>query len=677
MAPKFLSLIDSHGSRSRMTCTYRCGNACDHPEPNTSGNEHIGDILQQAVARRALLKAGAAGGAAVLLAGVPEIAAAAQPVRTGPGGRGGVGDLSFRSVAPNNADRVTVPNGYRSDVVVRWGDPVVKGAPRFDVRRQTARAQAQQLGYNCDYLTVLPGRGDRRGVMVLNHEYTNEELMFPEGVYTPEEIIAIALQAHGLSVVEVERGRRRGSWEMSPISKARLNRRVTMTTPFKVTGPAAADPRLRTAADRSGKLVLGTLNNCAGGETPWGTTLHGEENINFYFDKSGDLDPRYATSYARYGFNGVDTRGWGAVDQRFDMSQEPHEPFRFGWIVELDPYDPHSTPKKRTMLGRLKHEGANIVVTPDGRVAAYTGDDERGEYIYKFVSRDKMERGRSRRARSHNRTLLDHGTLYVAKFNGDGTDDGVYDGAGEWIALTSDKQSFVDGMTVSDVLIDTRLAGDKVGATRMDRPEDIEPNPVNGRIYCALTNNSDRGKKFPVDEANPLGSSMVRESLDAPLTRASGNRNGYVLELTERRGDQSATRFKWQLFLVCGDPDAPETYFGGFPKEDISAISCPDNVTFDAKGNLWIATDGNALGSNDGFFAVPVAGRERGHVRQFLTVPVGAETCGPFISRDQQTVFISVQHPGEADGATFESPASTWPHTDDFPRPSVVCVYEG
>jgi len=327
------------------------------------------------------------------------------------------------------------------------------------------------------------------------------------------------------------------------------------------------------------------------------------------------------------------------------------------------------------MLGRLKHEGANIAVDRSGRVAAYMGDDERGDYLYKFVSRDTMDPRKTRKARRHNMTLLDHGTLYVARLNGDGSADGTYDGTGRWIKLASDTESFVPGMTVAEVLIDTRLAADKVGPTRMDRPEDVEPNPVNGKIYAALTNNSQRGSTFPVDEANPLAASLVREALGAPLTEDTGNRNGYVLELTEEDDRPTARDFRWKLFLVCGDPEAPETYFAGFPKDRVSPISCPDNVAFDTEGNLWVATDGNALGSNDGLFRVPVRGPRRGHVQQFLTVPVGAETCGPLITQDGRSVFVSVQHPGEVDGATFENPASTWPHTHEFPRPSVVVPY--
>jgi len=271
-------------------------------------------------------------------------------------------------------------------------------------------------------------------------------------------------------------------------------------------------------------------------------------------------------------------------------------------------------------------------------------------------------------------TLLSKGTLYVAAFTGDGTEDGQYDGTGRWIPLCSDTKSFVEGMSVADILIFTRLASDKVGATKMDRPEEVEPNPVNGKVYAALTNNSNRGKAgMEANEANPITQSMVRSALGAPLTSASGNRNGYVLELTPGSSDHATTTFTWDLMLVCGDPAAAETYFGGYDKAGVSPISCPDNVAFDTTGNLWISTDGNVLGSNDGIFRVPTKGPERGRVQQFVTMPRGAEACGPVITDQNRSLFFAVQHPGEIDGATFENQASTWPHTDDFPRPS-VCV---
>ncbi|CAN5288978.1 PhoX family phosphatase [soil metagenome] len=663
-----------HGFRSNMTCLYRCGNACDHPEPNTSGNESMRQLVESTIARRSVLRTGAFGASALVVGRVmePGAAAAADESTT----MVSVSRSDFFPVQPNRRDSVTVPKGFGHHVVISWGDKVLADAPTFDVQNQTPEAAARQFGYNNDYVGVLP-LTTTRALLVTNHEYTDENLMFPTGRYDEDTIRRIAMASHGMSVVEIRRdSKRSGAWRRVSVKRARYNRRVTVSTKMKLTGPAAGDPRLRTSADPTGTIVRGTLNNCAGGMTPWGTVLSGEENFNQYFEASGALDARYAASYARYGITGVGGRGWDQVDRRFDMSLEPHEPFRFGWIVEIDPYRPDSTPRKRTMLGRMKHEGANIAVADNGRVVAYMGDDERGDYIYKFVSRDRMDRSSTVSARRHNATLLDHGTLFVARFSGDGPYDNEYDGTGRWLKLTSDTESFVAGMSVADVLIETRLAADKVGPTRMDRPEDIETNPVNGKVYCALTNNSQRGTTFPADEANPLTTSMVRASFGAPLTPASGNRNGYVLELTEDDNRPTARDFAWNLMLVCGDPAAPETYFAGYPKEKVSPISCPDNVAFDPEGNLWVATDGNVLGSNDGLFRVPVRGAERGHVQQFLTVPIGAETCGPLISEDGRSVWAAVQHPGEIDGATFENQVSTWPHTHSFPRPSVIVSYK-
>jgi secreted PhoX family phosphatase len=339
-------------------------------------------------------------------------------------------------------------------------------------------------------------------------------------------------------------------------------------------------------------------------------------------------------------------------------------------VVEIDPNDPNSTPIKHTALGRFKHEAATVKITEDGRVAVYSGDDERFDYIYKYVSNGKYKKGQSALARRHNSALLDDGTLYVAKFTGDSPAseidgsgklpaDGEFDGTGEWIPLAGGNKSFVDGFTAEEVYVFTRLAADKAGATKMDRPEDIEPNPVNGRIYAALTNNADRGAagKAAADEANPR----------------NNNKNGHILEWQEDDGDSAATKFSWRLLLVCGDPAAADTYFGGFPKDQVSPISCPDNVAFDSRGNLWIATDGNALGANDGLFSVPVEGPERGHVKQFLTVPVGAETCGPVVT--DNLVLVAVQHPGE-NAASSASPTSHWPDGGSSqPRPAIVSVW--
>ncbi|WP_446041463.1 PhoX family protein [Streptomyces sp. SID1121] len=680
---KFLPLISSSshpGGRSALTCKYRCGDACFHEVPNKTDNEYLGDVIAGALSRRSLVRAAgivtvAAATGTALAVGTGDTPASAAAATGGHGhgdsGHGNTPDgargLRFTPVAPNLADQVTVPAGYSQHVVIRWGEPILRGAPAFDPDKQTAKAQAGQFGYNNDFLSLLPLKGERgRQVLVANHEYTDEILMFKgyNAAAPTREQVEIAWAAHGLSVVVVEEDR--GSGKLTAVTRHQLNRRLTATSEFRLTGPAAGGELLRTSADRTGTKVLGTLNNCAGGTTPWGTTLHGEENFNQYFANAS------STTDLRYGIGtGATERKWELFDKRFDVKQEPNEVHRFGWVVELDPYDPESTPRKRTALGRFKHEAAQPRLTADGRPVVYMGDDERFDYFYKFVSSKRMRKGGSRADHAYNLTLLDEGTLYVAKLTGDspagefdGTGklpaDGEFDGSGVWIPLATGDVSHVPGMTAEEVYVFTRLAGDKVGATKMDRPEDVEPSPRTGRVYIALTNNTDRGKagKAGADEANPR----------------NANKHGQILELAENWDDPAGDGFAWRLFLVAGDPKDPATYFAGFPKEKVSPISCPDNVAFDPHGNLWISTDGNALGTHDGLFGVATQGERRGELKQFLTMPNGAETCGPIIQ--DRRVLVAVQHPGELDGASVEKPASAWP---DGPgrivRPSVVAVW--
>ncbi len=673
-----------------MTCLYRCGNACDHPVPNESGNPHLSDVVNVEMSRRGVVRAGAVG--ALVLGFGGTAAAAASPAAAAPAtpvadamlqtmGRKRAGALTFKAIPPNRLDNLVVPNGYDSAVVMRWGDPVLPGAPHLDVHNQTAHRQSQQFGYNCDFVGVLPlGRGGRKALLVVNHEYTNEELMFPGfaglDAMTVEQI-EVAIAAHGLSVVEIERVGQSGQWR--PVTSGPLthNRRITaLATKFDFTGPATGSAWLKTAADPKGRTAIGTLNNCAGGVTPWGTVLSGEENFNQYFVGGDGVPEDLKPKLARYGISTTarypsDSRKWDRAQERFDLARHPNEAHRFGWIVEVDPFDPQARPRKHTALGRFKHEGANVIVARSGKVVAYMGDDERFDYLYKFVSDKKFLPGDSAVARRHNLTLLESGTLYVAQLTGDSPaaeidgsgklpSDGAFDGTGKWIKLVSGTTSYVPGMTAADVLTFTRLAGDAVGATKMDRPEDVEPSLVTGKIYAAMTNNTNRaiGTNPGVDEANPR----------------PANKHGQIFELVESRGDHTAETFTWSLPILCGDPADPSTYFAGYDKSAVSPISCPDNVAFDSVGNLWISTDGNALGSNDGLFATAIEGSERGHLKQFLTVPYGAETCGPFITGDDRSVFVAVQHPGEISGASLEKPASTWPD-GDFAKPSVAVAW--
>ena len=617
---------------------------------NRSANDTLTSIIERRLSRRTAIKGALASASALVLgAGGLRPGSARSQSPTG---------LAFRAITPSTEDRVIVADGYTYHVVARWGDPIVEGAPAFDLDAQSAERQARQFGFNCDHLGwfSLPDHrasNPDRGLLVVNHEYTDPLMMFPgyvEGRPTRAQV-DIELAAHGMSVMEVERDAG-GRYRVNLAS--RFNRRITGETPMQVTGPAAGHAWLRTAADPTGTRVAGMLNNCGGGRTPWGTVLTCEENFNQYFANARAVaDAEKARVHARYGLPaGPSDRRWEAFHERFDLAGEPNEPFRFGWVVEIDPYDPNSVPRKRTALGRMKHEAATCAVSPSGRIVVYTGDDERFDYLYKFVS----ARPWNPADRASNDGLLDEGTLYVAKFDDDGT--------GEWLPLVYGRGPLTEANgfgSQGDVLVKTRLAADAVGATKMDRPEDVETNPVTGKVYCVMTNNTQRGAqgKPGVDRANPR----------------ANNQHGHVIELTEQGNDPAATTFRWEIFLVCGEPSDPSTYFAGFDKRRVSPISSPDNIAFDRRGNLWIATDGQTnpkgLAANDAIHAVPVEGPSRGHLRQFLSGVPGGEVASLAFNADDTALFASIQHPGE--GSTLDRPTSRWPDGGTA-RPAVIAV---
>ncbi len=667
------------GKRSPVTCQLKCGNACAMGVCNQSDNEYFKDIVGAALSRRSVLLGAGAGALALTFATFD------SPFGGTPAAHAAAPGLTFTPIAPVDAtvDAFVVPSGYQWAPIIRWGDPILPGAPEFDINNQTPESQALQYGYNNDYLDIieLQGRGGRHGLLITNHEYTNPGIMFPPAANEDERLqqLRITMAAHGMAVVELEREKKGRPWTY--LRSSDYNRRVTASTPFRITGPAAGHDLLKTQDDPTGTTALGTFGNCAGGTTPWGTVLSGEENFNNYFRSPGTTPGQ-----KRYGLStSASTYGWEALEPRFDAVANPgyvNEPNRFGYIVEIDPLDPTSTPVKHTAMGRMKHEGANVTIAPDGRVVAYMGDDERFDYLYKFVSHKSFRKGNSEKARAHNKTILETGDLFVAKFSGNspaaeitGTGalpaDGAFDGSGQWIPLTLNGDSAVPGFTVEEVLVHTRLAADAVGATKMDRPEDVEPHPTSGKVYVACTNNTQRGTlgKAGVDEVNPK----------------TVNRDGHVIEITEARNDATATTFGWSILLVCGDPAVSSSaYFAGFPVDQVSPISCPDNVAFDKAGNLWISTDGQpgTIGYNDGLFRVGLEGANRGRVDQFLAVPREAETCGPIIHDDERMVYVAVQHPGE-DGS-FADPHSYFPDYTAAngaglvaaPRPSVVQVWQ-
>jgi len=551
-----------------------------------------------------------------------------------------------------------VPPGYVAQVIAPWGDPV--GLPgRMPAFRpdasNSAEDQALQLGMHHDGLAYFAIDGaSTHGVIALNHEYTDDGLLHPDGFepMTPEKVLK-SQNAHGLSVYEVRFDGRQ--WAM--VRPSRHARRITLGTSFALRGPAAGHRLMRTAADPEGRTVLGTLNNCAASATPWGTYLSGEENFMFYFGGGADIDPHHR----RWGLRERGFFGWESHDARFDAGRTPHEPNRFGWIVEVDPLDPHSTPVKRTALGRAAHEGAWVALTRDQRAVVYSGEDARFEYLYKFVSRDRMQPGGARA----NRELLDHGTLYVARFDADGR--------GVWLPLVHGQGPLTAANGFADqgeVLIKTRQASDLLGATKMDRPEWLAIDQTSRWVYCTLTNNSRRGAAgYPgVDAANPR----------------ADNRMGHIIRWQED-GDHDGRTFVWNHLLLAGDPANERPEARGNLRGDLFA--CPDGLAFGPGGLLWIQTDVHASQMHQGEFArignnqMLACDPATGEIRRFLTGPVNSEITGISFTPDGRHLFISVQHPGETPSDRSD-PAwpdrySRWPdqRPGGRPRSANVVIY--
>jgi secreted PhoX family phosphatase len=635
---------------------------------NPSLNATLGDVVAQRLSRRDVMR----GALAVSVAG----SAMASLLRSGAAvaapHTGGAFDFAELTVVDDA--RHHVADGYDADVLIRWGDAVLPDAPAFAPATQGPEAQAKQFGYNNDFIGFVPLDADGdRALLVINHEYTNEELMFaglpPRGRGTgssadgdpvfpsiTERHVAIEMMAHGGSVIEI--ARKDGKWAVA--ADSRYARRITAETEMAISGPARGHALMRTTADPEGVSVRGMLNNCAGGMTPWGTWLTCEENTNYYFWNKPALEAHPQRSgLKRYGVPN-EWYQWGRFHGRFDIGREPNEPHRFGWVVEIDPMDPASVPVKRTAMGRFKHEGAGSIVNGDGRYVVYQGDDERFDYLYRFVTDGKVDTA----DRQKNKDLLDHGVLSVARFDADGT--------GQWLPLVHGQSGLTPALGFADqgeVLIFARLAADILGATKMDRPEDVEVNPATGKVYAMLTNNTKR-KADTVDAANPRGPNVF----------------GHIIEITPDGGDHAATGFSWEILVKCGDPAIaplgaafnPATTRNGW-------FAMPDNCVFDAEGRLWVATDGNSgvkTGRADGLWGIETEGSGRGTSKCFFQVPRGAELCGPCFTPDMETMFLAIQHPGEAPegsgeaAASFESPSTRWPDFADGmpPRPSIVAV---
>ena len=634
----------------------------DGPGHNPTDNATMGELIAARFSRRGFLKGSLA---------VSAIAATVSPMAlmlADDARAGSKSAFTFEEVEAGIDEKHHVAAGYDADVLLRWGDALFPDTPEFDPLNQTPEAQAKQFGYNNDYVGYIPVDGSsEHGILVVNHEYTNEHLMFPGIVKVVEGKLEVApadqkrvdieMAAHGGTVVEIRKTG--GKWQV--VKDGKLNRRITANTEMQLSGPVAGHDRVKTNADSSGKKVFGMINNCSGGVTPWGTYVSGEENIHGYFLGKLPEDSKEAANYKRMGIpEGV--YDWGNFHDRFDLSKDPNEANRFGWVVEIDVNDPNSIPKKRTAMGRFKHEGADSIVAKDGRVVFYLGDDERFDYVYKFVTAGKFNPD----DRAANLDLLDEGTLYVAKFDVDGTI--------AWLPVVFGEGPLTEAngfRSQADVLIETRRAGDLLGATKMDRPEDIGPNGVNGKVYVMLTNNTKR-KDDQVDPVNP---------------RAK-NAFGHIVEIAEEDGNFAATKGKWEILLKCGDPSVADV--GASFSTDTTKngwFGMPDNCAVDADGRLWVSTDGNSpkeTGRTDGIWAVDTEGAARATSKLFFRVPVGAEMCGPLMLPDMATMMVAVQHPGDGgeDWKPFGRPSyyedlsTRWPDfKDNMPvRPSVLAI---
>lgn len=676
----------------------------------------------------------------------------------------GPAQLGFTAVQKNLLDVVTVPTGYTVTVLYRLGDPINAATPAYANNGTDAgfgaRAGDHHDGMSFFGLAATGNAPDlnnsNRGLLVLNHENINQSYLHPNGATSsggvrPTAEVLKEIECHGVSVIEVTRAS--GSW--SYVQNSGLNRRITPFTPMTFSGPVRGNPLLFTAYSPNGTEGRGTINNCANGTMPWGTYLTCEENWAGYFRReAGDnarrtaaLSARSVVAFTRYGLNtgtGDALRGgnyaWATAAApaagdtsiaKFNataVAGQPangtgdfrNEPNQYGWVVEIDPFDPASTPRKRTALGRMNHEGAWPGRTIAGvRPAFYMGDDAQNEYIYKFVSATPWA---TQDATAANRVAvgdkyLDNGTLYVAKFNADGT--------GQWIALVFGQ----NGLTASaspygftdqaDVLTHCRLAGDTVGATRMDRPEWTAVNPATGEMYCTLTNNSSRNVTN-TDAANPRAYTDIKApqgdqtSVDpiSPAGRTNGNANGHIIRLREAGDTTEATSFRWDVYAFGSgsDQNAQNINLSGLTNDN--DFSSPDGLWFGRTTNasglvnpvLWIQTDDGAftdVTNNQMLVAIPgsvgdggtrtitntinavvngqlvtttgtastIVGRAPGtQLRRFLVGPIQCEITGIDSTPDGRTVFVNIQHPGE-DG----NPAnitSNWPSSQGTPNGS-------
>ncbi|GGK41703.1 hypothetical protein GCM10008955_39380 [Deinococcus malanensis] len=488
----------------------------------------------------------------------------------------------FTPIEPTAADALTLPRGYRYQVLAPWGE--------------TFTPDGRTLGFNHDFVGYFPidmlqgGKSSTEALLTINHEYANPMFVGGDTKERTAKQIQAEMQDVGVSVVRVRKEGREWKVVMDP-----RNRRIDAFTPIELTGPVRGS-----AVVKGATMVKGSVGNCSGGQTPWGTLLTCEENVDGY------------------------QKAWAGSG---------YEAMHQGWVTEIDPFDPAWTPKKRTGMGRFRHENAAVTLARDGRVVAYMGDDMQDSCIYKFISRDRYNPA----DRNASRDLLADGDLYVANF-----------GNGSWVLLdyarnkklqeakAGDKPLFT---SQAEVLADARAAALAVGGTPVDRPEDIEIHPRTGDLYAALTNNSRHGNFF-----------------------------GQIIRWTEKDRDPAATTFLWEVFAYGG----PQ-----------SGFASPDNLVFDPYGNLWMVTDNSDLGTNpikayhgnNAMFFFPTEGPNTGKAYRFAVGPVDAELTGPVFSPDGKTLFVAVQHPGE-DSESLDKLTSTFAAKEGtrIPRPTLVAI---
>ena len=600
-------------------------------------------VVEAAISRRGFLGGALTfgSGAAVMSAGIMNAGSAeAQSSR-----------FAFTPIAAQTDGTIHVPEGYSWKVLVRWGDALFSDADGYDVTDGNGgpvEGSDRVFGENTDGMESFVFQGKQ--LLAINSEYVNPKINLPaanEGKATNADEVVKLQNLQGVTVVEVEEGAE--GWAV--VKDSPFNRRIHHRTEMKIAGPAAGHDLLKTDADPTGTASLGTMNNCGSGKTPWGTYLTCEENFNGYFgttDENAAMDEKVAAGYKRYGVGKSSRYQYDQFDERFDTSKNPNEPHRFGWIVEIDPTDPNSTPVKHTGLGRFKHENAEAVVANNGKVVVYMGDDERGEYMYKYVSNGMYTPG------GDTSTLLDDGTLYVARFDANMT--------GEWVALTPEST----GMDEAEIRIFTRMAASAAGGTNMDRPEWIATNPLAVEGYCCLTNNSRRGATNDDGSirTNAGGEEMVA---NAPNPRDT-NRYGQIVRWRPHGDDHASSTFDWDLYVMAGNPTVHGDAYAGSPNvNEGNLFNSPDGMAIDTTGVVWIQTDGND--DNEGDFAgngnnQMLAGDPvTGEIVRFMTGPNGCEVTGLCWSADLRTMFVGIQHPG-----------SNWPDGGAPARSSVIAI---